>query len=102
MEKNIIEEVFGLAEQGLQKLNKKSREDHLKKILHSGFKFSKVYCAKSDVTLVKGHKAEVTEIAGGAILENKDGDIRLDLSYETILSNIKQDNLDEVAKALFN
>jgi vacuolar-type H+-ATPase subunit E/Vma4 len=102
LERELVNEVFKQSKEELKKLNIKKREQHLKKILQSKFKFNKVYCSIKDSALLKKYKPLQAEIIGGAILENKEGDIRVDVSYETLLKSIKQDNLAEIAKILFS
>jgi V/A-type H+-transporting ATPase subunit E len=101
LEKQLLNDVFEEAKQELEKLSSKKKEQHLKKLLDVDFSYSKVYCSKKDVPLMKKHKPLVKEMLGGVILENKDGDIRVDLSYETFLDNIKQDKVAEITKILF-
>jgi vacuolar-type H+-ATPase subunit E/Vma4 len=36
---------------------------------------------------------------GGVLLENNEGDIRVDLTYETLLNSIKQDKVAEITKS---
>ena len=99
LEKDLIKEVFDITKVRLKNSTGKKREKLLRKLLaKTRFSYSKVYCAKQDLKVVK--KANSTDIIGGVILENKDGNIRLDLSYETLLDSIKQDNLSEIAKIL--
>lgn len=41
------------------------------------------------------------DILGGIILEDKDGEKRIDISYETLLDSIKRDSLSDISKILF-
>lgn len=102
LERDLIEEVVSLVIAGLDKLPAKKREEHLKKILASQSKeFSKVYCAKKDLPLVKKSKPAEMDIIGGAVLENNEGNVRLDLSYDTMLSSAKEENVSEIVNLLF-
>jgi V/A-type H+/Na+-transporting ATPase subunit E len=101
LEKQLLSEVFEEAKLDLDKLSPKKREQHLKKLMSAEFSYSKIYCSKKDVSIIKKHKPLVKEMLGGVLLENKDGDIRVDLSYETLLGSIKQDKVAEITKILF-
>lgn len=102
LEKELIKEVFEDTKNRLKASKGKKREELLKKLLaRTKFNVSKVYCAKQDVKVLKKYEADNADIIGGVILENKDGNVRLDLSYETLLGSIKQDYLSEIAKIMF-
>ncbi len=98
MEKEIIDEVFNLALENLS--SSKNREKHLKKMVTLTKQgYSKIYCSEKDMKLVKG--AVKHPISGGIVLEDSLGEQRLDLSYDTILKEMRQESLAEVAKILF-
>ena len=102
LEKDLIKEVFDETKTELKNSKGKKREQLLKKLLaRTGFNYGKIYCAKQDTKVLKKHKADNVNIIGGVILENKDGNVRLDLGYETLLESIKQDYLSEIAKIMF-
>ena len=48
----------------------------------------------------KGKKVIAQDI-DGLIVENKDGTISMDFSYNTILNNLKEKNLRNIAEELF-
>ncbi|MEK6876839.1 MAG: V-type ATP synthase subunit E family protein, partial [Nanoarchaeota archaeon] len=62
---------------------------------------AKVYCNKNDAKLVKGFKAESSDITGGLIAENADGTVRVDYSFDTMLQNVKENELQKISKILF-
>lgn len=100
LEKDLIKEVFDETKTELKNSKGTHREKLLKKLLaRTKFNYGKVYCAKQDTKILKN--SDNVDIIGGVILENKDGNVRLDLSYETLLESIKQDNLSEIAKIIF-
>ncbi len=99
MEKELISEVFTKALDNLSNLSKTERGKHVKKLLNNSKEYSKVYCSEKDLALVK--KAEKAYILGGVVLEDKNSEVRLDLSYETLMNSVKQENLTEVANILF-
>ena len=104
LEKELINEVFDAARKELAGISSKKREDHLNRLLKNAgkhFSFSKLYCSKKDIALLKKHKPSETDITGGLILEDNSGELRVDLSYETLLSSIKQNDVSSISKALF-
>lgn len=101
LEKELIQEVFDDALIKLGKLNVKTRTKHVTKLVESNKEYGVVLCAKKDETSLKGYKPNNVDIAGGVILEDSIGEVRLDLSYETLLNDIKKNSLSEVAQILF-
>lgn len=103
LERDLIEEVFSNVKQELLSLPAKKRESHLKSLSSSlGKDFSRLYCSKKDIGTMKKFKPEEIDITGGVVLENSEGNVRLDMSYETLLEGIKQENVAEISKTLFN
>ena len=99
MEKELISEVFTKALDNLSNLSKSERSKHVKKLLSQSKEYSKVYCSEKELSSVKN--ALKIEVLGGVVLEDKSSEVRLDLSYETLMESVKQENLTEVAKILF-
>ncbi|MCP3682522.1 MAG: hypothetical protein GY861_07505 [bacterium] len=98
------EDVFETAKEQLAELSDEKRKEHIKKLLEMANKeieVASVYCNKKDVKLVHGAKTKEADIAGGIIAENKAHTISVDYSYETILQNIKEKSIREVAEILF-
>ncbi|MFA6888949.1 MAG: V-type ATP synthase subunit E family protein [Candidatus Woesearchaeota archaeon] len=62
-----------------------------------------VYCAQQDVALVKSFTNVVCEkpILGGIIVESKDGDFLIDYSFDSMLSQLQEQKLQEVSAELF-
>ena len=82
----------------------KQREECMNKLLDKAKKdieVAKVYCNKNDAKLVKGFKAEPSDIIGGLIAENADGTVRVDYSFGTMLQNIKENELQKISRILF-
>jgi vacuolar-type H+-ATPase subunit E/Vma4 len=100
LEKDLIDEVFENTLIELEKLDSKSRTKDVKKLV-KGQKYSSVFCSKKDMAALKSLKPKAVDIIGGVILQDSKEEVRLDLSYETLLQEIRQDNLAEVAKVLF-
>jgi V/A-type H+/Na+-transporting ATPase subunit E len=104
LEKELIDEVFGTAAGQLDKLSPKQREKHLNKILaFAGKNISglQIHCSEKDAALLKKHKPQISEIRGGAVIEDTEGSTRLDISYEQLLGEIRQEELDKITKILF-
>jgi len=102
--KQMISSVFSKARDNIEKLDLRKKEEFIKKLLEKAEKdieVAKVYCNKQDVNLVKGYVAEVTDIIGGIIAENKDQTIRVDYSFDSMLQNIEEDELQSINKILF-
>ncbi|MEA2037652.1 MAG: V-type ATP synthase subunit E family protein [Nanoarchaeota archaeon] len=102
--KKITEGVFKKARQRLTKLDSQQRESHIQKLINKvkgEMDVSKIYCNNKDIKFVEGFGTEETKIIGGIIAENNDKTIRIDYSYETMLGDIKEENIQEIAKTLF-
>lgn len=102
--KQVIETVFAEAKKKLDALDDKKREAYTAKLIDKAKKeleVAYVYCSKKDAKFDKGFIVEAADIAGGLIAENKDRTIRLDYSFETMLENIKDTELQSINKLLF-
>ncbi|MBI2129443.1 hypothetical protein HYU07_04340 [Candidatus Woesearchaeota archaeon] len=102
--KEIMESVFESVKSNLSKLDSRKREQHIADLLKkakSEIEASKVFCSSKDAKYVKGLKCEDMDILGGLMAENNDGTIRVDYSYETLLSDVKEHSMQEAAKILF-
>jgi V/A-type H+-transporting ATPase subunit E len=99
VEKEMIDQTFRTATAEIANLEPKLRAKHLKKLLTVNM--PKIYCARQDITLLKEYNPTQADISGGIILENKEGDIRIDLSYDTLLERVKEEKLPQIAKILF-
>lgn len=100
VEKEIMAEVLAKAQEKLSALNSAARKKHFEKMLKAGKDYSRVFCSKKDVQLIKS-KPETADILGGLILENKEGTMRIDMSYDNLLSQAKDETLAEVSRMLF-
>lgn len=102
--KEIMESVFDSVKAALSRLDRRRREQHIENLLKkakSEIEVSKVFCSSKDAKHVKDLKCESIDILGGLIAENSDGTIRVDYSYETLLSDVKEHSMQETAKILF-
>ena len=91
LEKELLDEVFEIAAEKLSKLPKKTRDKHLALLKK---KLSKEY------SVIKTAQKDKT-ILGGLVAETKDGNSKIDLSYDNLLESVRNDNLGEITKMLF-
>ena len=99
IESRIINEVFELSMKRLSNLSESKRKKHIKSIPRLSKEFPIIYCSEKDKKLVKDSK--IIDINGGLVLESKNGMERIDLSYGSILYEIKKENLSEIFNFLF-
>jgi len=96
----IINQAIAKAKQKLKEKNKEYIPKMIEKAKKEfSFSIGKIYCNKEDMHLIKG--AIEADIDGGIIIENLDGDVSIDYSYDTLLESIKNRYIQEIAKALF-
>ena len=101
--KMLIEKVFAGAKESMAILDDKKRESLLKKItqkVKSQMDAASFYCNPRDAKFLKGMNVLPAEITGGLIAENKEGTIRLDYSFESILEGIKEQEIMEINRML--
>ncbi len=104
LEKEVLNEVFERTKEELKNIPQKKRENHIKHLLGiepNNLKSGKIYCSKKDIAYLKKFSPKETDILGGVVIEDKEGEIRVDASYETFLEEIKKKNLSEISKILF-
>ncbi|AJF61881.1 TPA: hypothetical protein HA239_02250 [Candidatus Woesearchaeota archaeon] len=103
LEKKIISKVFSSAAEKLGSLSQKKREQHLnrlsKKIKELGY--PTVYCSLKDQKHLKKYSPKAADILGGIVLENKQGDTRVDLSYDMLLEEVKKEEMSAIVRTLF-
>ena len=106
----LIEGVFGEARKKLGSLPDKKRESHIIALLNAAKKemnVSAVQCSSKDARFVEASGSgrlkvvKNDEMLGGIIAESPDGKLRVDYSYETLLEQVKEKVLGDVAKILF-
>ena len=104
------ERLESVVEKTLQKLAKMSVDEKrdilvgLLKGSQNDIKIKTVYCNKDDVPIIKklgNYTIQTADILGGVILENEDGTVRIDLSYESIMGNVVEQNLTKISSILF-
>lgn len=105
--KELIEHVMSKARNKLEKLSQQDRRGIISSLLKRGqrdIRVRYVYCNKNDVQLVKklgNFSFDNADISGGLILEIEDKTVRIDLSYESIMEKIREENLTKISDILF-
>jgi len=100
--KELIDSVYEAAAQRLAR--SKKRKAYLQKLFtkaKSELKVARIYCNKSDAGAFKGVKIENKQMLGGFIAENANGTISVDYTFETLISDLKEKTLSQVAQLLF-
>ena len=102
--KSVIDSVFEEAIKKIKNFPDKKRRQYLENLLEKAKKeldIARIYCSKKDSKFLKDIECVPEDITGGLIAENKESTMRIDYSFDTILENIKENSLQEVAKILF-
>lgn len=102
--KQVIDNVFAEVKKNLEKLDAEKAEAYIKKLLEKAkndIEVATVYCNKKDLKFLKDLNPESTEIISGIIAENKDQTVRVDYSFDTIIQDIKENELQNINKILF-
>ena len=102
--KEIIEKVFEQTVKKIEDLDDKTLEKLTKKLLEEAKKeidVEVIYCnEKTKKWIPKEFKVKQEKMLGGIIAETKDGTIRVDNRFETILEEVRRDALKKIAKAV--
>ena len=102
--KQLIGMVFAGVQKKIDALDSKKMAAYMDNLLEKAkndIEVAKVYCSKKDAKLLKGIDMEAKDMIGGIIAENKDGTIRVDYSFESILQSVKDSELQGISKILF-
>ncbi len=98
--KTIMEDFVKSLLETLSKLDKKKKEKllgSLAEMVRNEMKVHTIYCNKNEENIIKqlfkNVKIKHIDCAGGFIAENKEGDLSMDLTYETLVNRIKLDLL---------
>ena len=97
-----INAVFASLKEKLQTLPAKERSTIIKDLIAKAkteIDVATVYVNKDDVPSIKNAKSE--EIMGGVIAENKDGSVRVDYSFDSLLQEFRQEMLSTLSEKLF-
>ncbi len=106
--KEVVDEVFNEAKQSLNRISQKEYEKILKKLLLKGKKevdAEYFYCRTKDKKLVSGLSGlkfkDSIDCIGGFVLENSEGTIRSDQTFDVILEKVKEKNISEISLRVF-
>jgi V/A-type H+-transporting ATPase subunit E len=104
--KDVLDEVFQSAKDAISSMPSEKNVTLLKAILDKhGTSGTRVYSNGRDAKLVQ----EMTDLTymdeidciGGIIIENDDGTVRLDYTFDTILNNVSEQTLKQISDILF-
>jgi V/A-type H+/Na+-transporting ATPase subunit E len=102
--KDLVNSVFDKVKKKILQLPQVKRKLHIAHLLEQAKKeieVAKVYCAEQDIKLIADYPAFKADILGGIIAENKEGTVRVDLSYDSLLEQVYKDSMKEVSDKLF-
>ncbi|MBU0756555.1 MAG: hypothetical protein KKF44_00690 [Nanoarchaeota archaeon] len=102
--KRLLSKVSAESLKAVESFDKKTRKKHLAKLLAKARRkitIGKILCNPKDKDIIGFPKVESADILGGLVAESKDGSVRIDLSYDTLLQDAFNKNLKHVCKILF-
>lgn len=103
--KEMIDLVFKEATKKLASLSETEKQKIITNLIKQARELidvKTVYCNKKDKSLIgKSFTVKVEEMTGGVICESKDGGSRIDYTFDTILKDIRENNLKDIAEKLF-
>jgi len=106
--KELISAVIRAAEKKLVDMSDAQRSQLLGKLLKNAQKeisVKRVFVNENDVQLLQKHATGLDvmkrDMDGGLITENSDGTIRVDYSFDTMLTDIRQRYIREISEVLF-
>lgn len=110
-QKEISEEVFRLLKKRIQEMDENTRKNILKSLISKNAKNGmKIFVRKEDEALVKSILKELKlnltiagnlNVLGGVLLEDPSGEVRINLTFDELLSQLYEKKISEVAKVLF-
>ncbi len=103
--KQILDELYVEAIKALGQLPESEREELIKNLLKSTAEFTRVYANAQDEPLVRKNTALQyagnISCTGGVLLENEDGTIVRDLTFDAMLDDVRDGSVKKVAETLF-
>lgn len=106
--KEVIDKVFDSMNERVQKLDEKTKNKIYDKMIKRAvyeMDVKYVYVNKNDINLIKSISKDFVvkeaEILGGIIIENKEQNVRIDNTFDSILEETRDDCLKEVSEILF-
>lgn len=102
--KELLDNVYNEALGALAALSESERETIIKKLLESHTDSKRVFSNKSDESIVR----RITQLeyggtilcSGGIVLENEDGTVIHDLTFDTLLRSVRETSLKQLLEIL--
>jgi V/A-type H+-transporting ATPase subunit E len=102
--KELVDQIYIEAIQMLESLPDSEREKITKKLLESQTDATRVFSNKKDESLVKRishlEYAGTISCSGGIMLENEDGAVIYDLTFDTLLQSVRENSLKQLLEIL--
>ena len=102
--KELLERVYAEALRVLGSLPESERETIIKKLLESQTESTRVFSNRNDEFLVKRisglEYGGTISCTGGIILENEDGTVLRDLTFDTLLNSVRETSLKQLLEIL--
>lgn len=102
--KEILDGVYEEAIEVLVSLPESEREIIIKKLLESQTEFTRVFSNKNDESLVRRishlEYGGTIPCSGGVMLENEDGTVMRDLTFDTLLKDVREKSLKQLLEIL--
>lgn len=104
--KELLDDIFSSFRTEVSSLSQAERKKILTALFQKAKKecqLGKVYCAAQDIAVMKQLFAAVEQkpMLGGIIVESKDGTMRFDYGFDSILSQLYEQKMHEVNALLF-
>ncbi|UCH88539.1 MAG: hypothetical protein JSV49_09810 [Thermoplasmata archaeon] len=108
MQKELLEELRKQILTKLQELPADKNQEYLKVLIdrvQNEFTTGKIYCNSNDEAFVKSNSkfqfGGTIDCIGGVLVENDDGSINMDFTFENILDEAWKDVMKDLSKLLF-
>jgi len=102
--KELLDGVYDEAMEVLASLSESERETIIKKLLESQTESTRVFSNKNDESLVRRisrlEYGGTIPCSGGIMLENEDGTVIRDLTFDTLLKDVREKSLKQLAEIL--
>jgi V/A-type H+-transporting ATPase subunit E len=104
-QKEILDAIYDKATDTLSTLRESERENIIERLLASQTEFKRVFSNKQDEPIVRRltpleYGGNIT-CAGGILLENEDGSVMRDLTFDSLLDSMRETSIKRVSEILF-
>lgn len=103
--REVLDQVFAKTKEKIESLDDKTLENLTKILIDDAEKeieVETIFCnERAKKWIPKKFKTKTENMLGGVIAENKDGTIRVDNRFETLLDEVRRDALKKIAKTVF-